>query len=95
MTDTVEHRVARLERDFVEIRGSLDRIERALAGTRETIAAIRRNIARATGPVAYDAPDGTVAIRDPDIIAQEYRTKMRGHAPDAAALWPPVVQPLD
>lgn len=93
MTDTVEHRVERLERNFAEIQSSLDRIERALAETRETIAVVRRQIARSVAPVAQDAPDGTVAIRDPDIIAQQQRTEMRGYSqhyrPPPSAFRPP------
>jgi uncharacterized coiled-coil protein SlyX len=80
MTDTVEHRVDRLERDFAEIRGSLARIEHNLVETRETIGKIRREIARSVAPIAQDAPDGTVAIRDPDILAQQQRTQTRGYS---------------
>ena len=74
-------RIDRLERDFVEIQGSLTRIERNLFETRDAVVRIQRQIARSVAPVAHDAPDGTVAIRDPDIIAQQYRTGTRGHAP--------------
>ena len=78
--NALEDRVARLERDFAEIRASLIRIERNLFETRDAVVRIRRDLARSVAPVAYGAPDGTVAIRDPNIIAQEYRTRVRGHA---------------
>ena len=80
MTDTVEHRVERLERDFVEILGSLDRIERNLAENARNRRQDPARNARSVAPVAQDAPDGTVAIRDPDIIAQQQRTEMRGYS---------------
>ena len=83
MTDTVEDRVARLEQNVVEICEVLRRIEQTIAVTQQTLVQIRRNVARSVAPVAYGAPDGTVAIRDPDIIAQQYRTGTRGHAPKA------------
>ena len=79
MADTVEHRVERLEQNFNAIRMSLDRIERNLAETRDAVVRIQRQIVRSVAPVAQDAPDGTVAIRDPNIIAQQQRTGMRGY----------------
>jgi hypothetical protein len=87
MTDT-EDRVAKLEQDFAEIRASLIRIERNLFETRDTVVRIQRQITRSVAPVARDAPDGTIAIRDPDIIAQQFRTKVRGHAPGVRPLVP-------
>jgi hypothetical protein len=47
----------------------------------QLITEIRRDLARSTSPVALAAPDGTVAIRDPNILAQEQATGMRGYAP--------------
>jgi hypothetical protein len=47
----------------------------------QLITEIRRDLARTSSPVALTAPDGTVAIRDPDILAQEQATGMRGYAP--------------
>lgn len=80
MTDTIEHRVERLERNFADIRASLIRIERNLFETRDAVVRIQRQIARSVAPVAQDAPDGTVAIRDPDIIAQQQRMRTRGYS---------------
>ena len=44
---------------------------------------VQRDLARVSAPVAQTAPDGTVAIRDPNILAQEQATGMRGYAPHA------------
>lgn len=46
------------------------------------ITEIRRDLARSASPVAQLAPDGTVAIRDPNIIAQEQATGTRGYSPN-------------
>jgi hypothetical protein len=64
---TLAARVARLEETVVVMLG--------------LVANLRRDIGQASAPVAFAAPDGTVAIRDPNIIAQEQATGMRGNAP--------------
>jgi uncharacterized coiled-coil protein SlyX len=80
MTDTIERRIDRLERNFAEICAILNRVEKTIALTQQTIVQIRREIARSVAPVAHDAPDGTVALRDPNIIAQQLRTGVRGYS---------------
>jgi hypothetical protein len=80
MTDDIERRLERLEENFNSIRLSLDRIERNLFETRDAVVRIQRQIARSVAPVAQDAPDGTLAIRDPDILLQQQRTQTRGYS---------------
>jgi uncharacterized coiled-coil protein SlyX len=91
MTDTpIEARVAKLESEFIEIKGSLDRIEQSVTDTRQRISEIRNQIARSVAPGLNAAPDGTVAIRNPDVIAQQFRMRVRGRAPSVLpGPWPP------
>lgn len=60
----------------------IDRLERTMERVLYLISIIRRDLARTSAPVLLDAPDGTVAIRDPNILAQEQATGMRGYAPN-------------
>lgn len=59
----------------------IDRLERTMERVLYLISRIHRDLARTSAPVLLDAPDGTVAIRDPNILAQEQATGMRGNAP--------------
>jgi hypothetical protein len=45
------------------------------------LAEIKTFLRQPKGAVTRTSPDGTVAIRDPDIIAQQQRTGMRGYTP--------------
>jgi hypothetical protein len=45
------------------------------------LAEVKTVLRQPKGAVARTSPDGTVAIRDPDIIAQQQRTGMRGYVP--------------
>jgi hypothetical protein len=55
-----------------------DQLEREVANLRR---ALSSRIDALAGVVARTAPDGTVAIRDPNILAQEQATLTRGYAP--------------
>jgi hypothetical protein len=59
---------------IVLLTARIDYLERELAE-------IKTFLRQPKGAVARTSPDGTVAIRDPDIIAQQQRTGMRGYAP--------------
>jgi hypothetical protein len=45
------------------------------------LAEIKTVLRQPRGAVTRASADGTVAIRDPDIIAQQQRTGMRGYTP--------------
>jgi hypothetical protein len=45
------------------------------------LAEIKTVLRQPRGAVTRASPDGTVAIRDPDILAQQQRTGTRGYVP--------------
>jgi hypothetical protein len=67
------------ERILTLLMARVDLVERELAEIKTFLRQPKGAVAR--GAVALTAPDGTVAIRDPDIIAQQQRTGMRGYTP--------------
>jgi hypothetical protein len=71
MADTAD-----TERLLTLLIARVDLLERELAE-------IKTFLRQPKGAVARTSPDGTVAIRDPDIIAQQQRTGMRGYTPYA------------
>jgi len=66
---------------IVQLLARVDYLERELAQ-------IKTVLRQPKGAVARTAPDGTVAIRDPDIIAQQQRTRTRGYTPYSDTLSP-------
>ena len=73
------------EGTLITIGARVTRLEEAVVVILGLISNIRRDISLASAPVAFAAPDGTVAIRDPNILAQEQATGMRGYAPNVPA----------
>jgi hypothetical protein len=69
MADTTD-----TERLLTLLMARVDYLERELAE-------IKIVLRQPKSAVARSAPDGTVASRDPDIIAQQQRTGMRGYTP--------------
>jgi hypothetical protein len=59
---------------ITQLLARVDYLERELAE-------IKTVLRQPKGAVARTSPDGTVATRDPDIIAQQQRTGMRGYTP--------------
>ena len=74
INNLLEDRIARLERVFDVAYARVDLLERELAE-------IKTVLRQPRGAVTRASPDGTVAIRDPNILAQEQATGMRGYAP--------------
>jgi hypothetical protein len=72
--DHLVDRLDRLERAFDLVYARIDLLERELAE-------IKTVLRQPRGAVTRVSPDGTVAIRDPNILAQEQATGMRGYAP--------------
>ena len=62
------------ERILALLLARVDLLERELAE-------IKTVLRQPKGAVTRASPDGTVAIRDPDIIAQQQRTGTRGYIP--------------
>jgi hypothetical protein len=56
----------------------LDRLERQVAGLKMSL------------QKSADTSGG-VTLRNPDIVAQQFRTRVRGRAPRVLKTWPPVV----
>ena len=69
MADTAD-----TERLLALLLARVDYLERELAE-------IKTVLRQPKGAVARTSPDGTVASRDPDIVAQQQRTGMRGYTP--------------
>jgi hypothetical protein len=69
MADTAD-----TERLLTLLMARVDYLERELAQ-------IKTVLRQPKGAVARSSPDGAVAIRDPDIVAQQQRTGMRGYTP--------------
>ena len=69
-----EDRLNRLERAVEIMLARVDYLERELAQ-------IKTFLRQPKGAVTRASADGTVAIRDPDILAQQQRTGTRGYVP--------------
>ena len=71
--------------------GRIERLERVVATLSSMVTDLRNDLARSAAPIALEGPDGTVSIRDPDIIAQCQVTGIHAYA---YATDPPPPPPL-
>ena len=72
--DILYNQMRRNEGVVAQLLARIDYLERELAE-------IKTVLRQPKGAVTRASPDGTVAIRDPDIIAQQQRTGTRGYIP--------------
>jgi Mg2+ and Co2+ transporter CorA len=66
-----------IEDSLAALAARIEQLEREVANLRR---ALSSQINALAGAAARAAPDGTVAIRDPDILAQEQATLTRGYS---------------